>query len=359
MYRFIVKKPLVWRIALFPILVIFALLLTPAVYAQMQKCLICHGKPDFKATREDGSVQSLYVDESVIRNSVHKNHRCQDCHADIIEITALGHIRNVKRVNCVRCHYEGNPVGAPDTRMYLEYQKSVHGKAVAAGNPKAPLCQDCHSAHDIQSHKSIRSHVYKLNVAQVCGKCHLDVYTQFVTSVHGKLLIQGNLDVPSCPDCHGEHSIEAPTNPQSSVFPTQVPNTCARCHAAISIVGKYGIKTGQVKTFQESFHGIATKFGEQTVANCASCHGIHDIKPEDDPASSIYPANIPRTCGKCHPDANVNYAKGKIHLNPREKESGIIYYISEFFKWLTILTLAALIIHILMDLYRKVVKHIA
>jgi hypothetical protein len=323
-------------------------------FSQSQKCLICHGKPDFKVIREDKSVRMLFVDENEIKSSIHPNHKCQDCHADITEITALGHTKTVKRVNCVRCHYEGNPVGAPETQKYSEYRESVHGKAALAGNPKAPLCQDCHGSHGIQSHKSAQSKVYKLNVMQVCGKCHLNVYTQFITSVHSKALEkESNLDVPSCVSCHGEHNIKRPTDPQSTVYKTTLANTCATCHAAASIVGKYGIKTEQIATFEESFHGIATKFGEKTVANCASCHGVHDIKPEGDPTSSIYPANIPRTCGKCHPDANANYAKGKIHLNPKDEESGAIYYISLFFKWLTISTVSLLVLHILLDLYRK------
>jgi hypothetical protein len=64
--------------------------------------------------------------------------------------------------------------------------------------------------------------------------------------------------------------------------------------------------------------------------------------------------NIVKTCGKCHPDANVNYAKGRIHLNSHSEEAGSIFYISNIFKWLTIITITLLAIHVLLDLFRKI-----
>ena len=38
---------------------------------------------------------------------------------------------------------------------------------------------------------------------------------------------------------------------------------------------------------------------------CSDCHGAHDILPVDDPASRVYPTNIPRTCGRCHGDTTL------------------------------------------------------
>jgi len=118
-------------------------------------------------------------------------------------------------------------------------------------------------------------------------------------------------------------------------------------------MARYGIEADQVETFEESFHGIAVRFGSKRVANCASCHGTHDIRPSDDPASSVNPANIPRTCGKCHPGANPNYARGKMHINPKVRGAGIVYWVASFFKYLTLVTVAALIVHILLDLWRR------
>jgi len=118
-------------------------------------------------------------------------------------------------------------------------------------------------------------------------------------------------------------------------------------------VEKYGSGAEKFQTFETSYHGIAVQFGEKKVANCASCHGIHDIKPQSDPTSSINQNNIVKTCGKCHPDANANYAKGQIHINPHSSEAGSIFYISSIFKWLTIITISLLAVHVMLDLFRK------
>ncbi len=71
-----------------------------------------------------------------------------------------------------------------------------------------------------------------------------------------------------------------------------------------------------MKTYAESYHGTASKFGETRVANCASCHGFHDIRDPADAKSSVSPANLPKTCGRCHPGASRHFAKGKIHNAP-------------------------------------------
>jgi hypothetical protein len=117
---------------------------------------------------------------------------------------------------------------------------------------------------------------------------------------------------------------------------------------------KYGITTTQVDTYRDSFHGIAQQYGSRTVADCASCHGVHNILPSTDPNSTIHLDNIPATCGKCHPGANINFARGTIHIEPKNPEAGIVYYVSMFFKWLTISVMIGLLIHIALDLYRKV-----
>ena len=319
--------------------------------AQVKKCEICHGKPDFKKVLESGRIKSLYVDEQILSGSVHGEKNCEACHVDVTEIP---HGTDIKPVDCTNCHYEGNPVGAPDTKMYKEYRESAHGLAIQNGDPDAPICQDCHDGHNIRKHGDSSSLVSRTNVSRTCGACHLDEFADFQKSIHGKLLSEGNPDVPSCTGCHREHDIRAASDPASSVNASNIDVTCPVCHSAEGIMEKYGIKTEQVETYRESFHGVASKFGVRTVANCASCHGTHYILPPDDPNSMVHLANIPVTCGKCHPGANTNFAKGKIHIAPKNPSSGIIYYIGLFFKWLTISVLIFLAIHISLDLFRKV-----
>jgi len=341
------------------VLITLVFFFTNSVYPQNQnqKCLICHGKPNFKIQHDDGSVHDLFVDNNKLRNSPHKDKMCQDCHYDIIEITAMGHKKDIKKVKCIRCHFENNTVGAPQTDKYSEYQQSIHYKEILKGNPKAPVCQNCHGTHDIVNRSELAKVDFKKEIIKVCGACHIDIYATYATSIHGtSLLEKNNPDVPVCTDCHGEHKIKKTNDSASTVYETNVANTCGKCHSSVNIVEKYGTKADKFDTYEKSFHGISVQFGEITVANCSSCHGIHDIKHKEDPTSTINTANIVKTCGKCHPDANLNYVSAKIHLNSHSQEEGALYYISLIFKWLTLSTIGLLAIHVMLDL-RSRFKH--
>lgn len=317
----------------------------------LEKCQICHSKQQIHKQEETGRKVPLFVDEGILDRSVHRGKECTDCHVDIVEIPH----QNVKKVNCRRCHYSGNPVGAPDGQLYDQYEHSVHGVAVVNGNEKAPVCQDCHGAHDIINHDSTDSKFYWQNIPNTCGTCHIEEYAQYKESIHGVAVSEGNQDSPVCTDCHGEHNIQKPTTEQSRVSAIRVTETCSECHGPLGVVNKYGVKTDRTSTYEHSFHGVAQKMDNKTVANCASCHGYHDIRPQDDPKSSVNAANIPETCGKegCHPGATAQFATGQIHIDPKSEESGIIYYISKFFLILTVSTLIGLFIFIILDLFRR------
>ena len=292
----------------------------------MEKCMICHGKEGHHKIEETGRKISLYIDEEVFEKSVHHSKECTDCHSDINEIPHKG----VKKVNCRRCHYTGNPVGAPEGELYDQYEHSVHGLEVAAGNVKAPVCQDCHGTHEILHHDSTESKFYITNIPKTCGHCHMEIFATYQESVHGVALAEGIVDSPVCSSCHGEHNIKRHSDPDSKVYAGHVSETCSECHGAMGVVNKYGVKTDRTKTFERSFHGIAEKMESKTVANCASCHDYHDIRKSSDPKSSIHKDNIPTTCGKpdCHPGATAKFAEGDIHVDPHNKESGILYYIT-------------------------------
>ncbi|MBI5267033.1 MAG: hypothetical protein HY851_07360 [candidate division Zixibacteria bacterium] len=327
-----------------------ALIIAGTASAQ-EKCMVCHGRQDLFRKTEAGRKLSLFIDTTILHHSIHASRQCVDCHVDVV---AIPH-KQAKDVNCKRCHYSGNRAGAPQGQMYDQYEHSVHGMEVIKGNAKAPVCQDCHGAHDILPPDSVASSVYKQNLPKTCGRCHIDIYATYRESIHGRSLADGKLDAPDCSACHGEHNIQRPTDTTSSVSAGHVSNTCGKCHGPVGVVAKYGIKTDRTATFEHSFHGISQIMQNMTAANCASCHGNHDIRPAGDPKSSINPANIVKTCGRegCHPEATPQFAGGKIHVDPTKKESGLVYYITKFFTILTLSTLAGLFVFILMDLFRR------
>ena len=323
---------------------------------EVKNCAICHGKQAYKRLLlPSGETVDMFVDVKNLGESVHHNRTCTDCHADIETLPHEGY--KPKPVNCTRCHYLGNPVGAPQSETYQAYAESVHGKALAEGKPNAPRCQDCHGTHDVKPIASAESRVSHGLLSETCGRCHEKERNDYIASVHGTPR-QGDHaegDTPTCTSCHGEHNIFSSNDPRSTISPQRVEEDCAQCHEALEIVGKYGISTEQIETYKKSFHGLAVRFGSTVAANCASCHGHHLVLPEDDPRSTVNKDNIPKTCGQegCHEGAGTNFAIGKIHVNPEDAEAGLVYYISTFFRYFTITVIAGLLIHIALDLMRR------
>ena len=83
-------------------------------------------------------------------------------------------------------------------------------------------------------------------IPQLCGRCHsdaqfmkqynpalrVDQVAEYATSVHGRRLRElGDPKVAVCVSCHPAHSIRPPSDPQSTVHPLHVAETCGRCHA--------------------------------------------------------------------------------------------------------------------------------
>jgi cytochrome b subunit of formate dehydrogenase len=108
------------------------------------------------------------------------------------------------------------------------------------------------------------------------------------------------------------------------VSPTHVAEaTCAPCHESAALNEKYGLPAGRLASFVDSYHGVKSKAGDATVANCASCHGAHRILPSSDPTSSIAADNLAETCGTCHPGISASLAQTRIHEDGTGLRAGL------------------------------------
>ena len=74
----------------------------------------------------------------------------------------------------------------------------------AEGNAKAPVCADCHSAHQIQR-ADVSS--WQLDVIRECGTCHVDKIKTYRDTFHGQVTSLGFVRVATCAACHGAHNI--------------------------------------------------------------------------------------------------------------------------------------------------------
>ena len=156
---------------------------------------------------------------------------------------------------------------------------------------------------------------------------------------------------PNCVTCHGEHDNELPSN----VHRGSIRETCSGCHGDVELMSRFGLPTDRILSYDASYHGLARRTGSQSVANCASCHGIHLILPSTDPRATTNPANLPKTCGECHPGAGSRFALGPIHVIEGEGQAPIADLIRSVYLILIPVTLVLMLIHNLGDWIRKAI----
>jgi formate dehydrogenase gamma subunit len=272
-------------------------------------CLDCHSDKTLTATNSSGKVISLFVDAGKLAISAHKTNSCASCHADITVNHPDDNVA-VKMVSCAECH----------KRESEHYGASVHGLASVRGEKASATCADCHETHAIVAPTSPGSPLHFSKLAQTCGACHEEAARDVAESVHGKAVANGHREAPTCTDCHTEHRIASLKGSRSADLSVA---TCSGCHASERMNTKYNLPPDRVKTFFESYHGLATRYGSILAANCASCHGVHKILPSSDPRSTINKAHLVETCGKCHPGATDNFAQSKVHIDATSTNAAV------------------------------------
>jgi cytochrome b subunit of formate dehydrogenase len=258
---------------------------------------------------------------------------------------------------CLSCHLDDPEIRrrtTPSAGFIQAYDNSVHGKSLHAGNAEAAACIDCHKAHDVIKAVETSSSVNRMNIATTCGTCHQDIANEYNESIHGVAVLRGNNDSPTCTYCHGEHNILDHLDPNSPVaFQNVSLQLCSPCHESVRLSERYGLAANRYSTFKDSYHGLALRGGSATVANCGSCHGVHNIKPSTDPTSLIHKDNLVATCGSCHPGANEVFTKGSIHVSLDRDEEPILYWIAYLYIMLIVSVIGGMFLHNAIDLYRK------
>jgi predicted CXXCH cytochrome family protein len=287
---------------------------------------------------------------------------CLSCHKSAvtsgsgIEPAAL---KRAQEALCLSCHVKNKAVSekvGTSPGFIASYEQSVHGAALLRGNASAPTCVDCHGAHDERRGFDTSSLVNKMRVQRVCAQCHFAEEKHFAGSVHGAALQKGNQEAPACTDCHGEHRILSPKDPRSPVAAANVSaRVCTPCHASLKVTDKWNLPRDRAQTFADSYHGLASRGGSLEVANCASCHGAHDILPSANPLSRVHRANLSATCGAsgCHPGANERFGSGKVHVAATVKEDPILFWIATLYVILIVAVIGGMLLHNLLDFLRK------
>lgn len=212
-----------------------------------------------------------------------------------------------KKSSCIDCHLklEDSRLNAPAKL----FSNDIHGA-------RGLSCNDCHGGDpndDTQAgakdpRKGYLGKPKKLDIPAYCGKCHsdanlmkrfnpslrVDQEKEYYTSVHGQLLKGGDDRVATCISCHSVHGIRAVKDPLSSVYPLNVAQTCATCHANDNYMRSFGIPTDQFEKYKSSVHAKALNVKQDLSApTCNDCHGNHGATPPGI-------ASVANVCGQCH-----------------------------------------------------------
>ncbi|RME24746.1 MAG: hypothetical protein D6800_08380, partial [Candidatus Zixiibacteriota bacterium] len=263
---------------------------------------------------------------------------------------------------CSSCHHKIELKRDPDIRIadsFDRYMRGVHAQGLAKGIGSAASCDDCHGMHDLKKASDPESKVSKMRIPKTCAKCHNDIYIQYQRGIHGKALAAGILDSPNCTDCHGEHEILDINDPKSPVNRSNLAEyVCGRCHNNPRIVEKYGLPKGRFTSYQDSYHGLALHGGSVKAASCVSCHKAHEILPASNPASSINPANRVQTCRQCHPKANARFAMSYTHDVAEAEFHGLTSTLQTIYIIAIVIIIGSMLTHNLIILFRYIVdKH--
>jgi hypothetical protein len=213
------------------------------------KCVRCHSR-GLKKKLEDGETLSLKVDVEAFGSSVHRVIGCTGCHRDVAKgkhpsrqpIESRRAYSIERNQTCRQCHRAKSDA----------YEDSVHARMVREGSEDAPLCSDCHSAHEVQS-----SATYDPKNGQPCSACHAGIFEAYEESVHGTARREGNrirgshVTAPICADCHKEHDVSAVAATDYLV------DTCLDCHEVAQLAHEQWLPNA-------SMH--------MNSVGCAACH---------------------------------------------------------------------------------------
>lgn len=321
-------------------------------------CLSCHGNSDLKMTLPSGEEVSLYISADDLKDSVHSplGIECEACHTEIktyphppIDFKTRREMSRTYYMACQKCH----------SANYEKAQDSMHAQVAAAGNLDAPICTDCHGAHNVRPPAEPRA-----KISTTCGNCHTEIFEAYSQSIHGSVLLgEDNPDVPVCTDCHGVHNIQ---DPRTAQFRVETPDLCAGCHANAELMAKYGLSADVYGLYDLSWHGVdvtvykarwPTIWHESAV--CTDCHGIHNIRTTDDPDSMVHPDNLLATCQKCHAGVGPNWTgawTGHNRIDPQR--TPFIYYTEVFYASFTPVILWLSIIYVLLQVFRAIVERV-
>ena len=228
---------------------------------------------------------------------------------------------NLVETSCVACHADSDYFDEDGLRIIGAFRQDIHAEVGLSchdchgGNPARSVADDATAAMDEAfSLNPYRGAPARSEVPTFCGRCHsdpsymkrfrpdarIDQEREYWTSQHGLLLATGDTNVATCTNCHGVHGIRRSADPESTVYPTRVAETCSTCHSDAERMAGYVTDAGQPLPIDQhsqwrgSVHAAAMfERDDLTAPTCNDCPGNHGAAP---PGLD----SVTFVCGQCH-----------------------------------------------------------
>jgi hypothetical protein len=86
---------------------------------------------------------------------------------------------------------------------------------------------------------------------------------------------------------------------------------------------------------------------------------VHDIRKADDPKSTVFRANLLKTCQQCHPDATVNFPSSWLmHYRATPDQFPLVYYVNLFYTILIPVVIGAMAAFVILDAARRILNRL-
>lgn len=325
--------------------------------SQRADCYLCHN--DVAAIHRE-SIHGISLKEGIDEAA-----QCWDCHGSHMITKADDEKSQVNPKNisatCSVCHDNPNiteKYNIPIPNPGELYSMSVHGKNVAEGGGAAN-CTSCHGIHDIQAVMHPKSKISPYNISKTCGECHSDIEEDYEQSIHWIRAKKGERFSPVCNDCHSEHEIKAVNGDGEDAVKEKKKlqqETCFECHESNILAKRYGKNMGQPSLYQDSYHGLAVMRGDDKAAMCIDCHGVHKILPSSFEESKVSNKNLVSTCQKCHPEATEIFSQSYSHRSTSEKAAEVEGIVSNIYFWMIVFVIGGMVAHNLIIFFFEITR---
>ena len=238
-----------------------------------QTCGSCHGNPELAKKFGLANVYALYMDSihgfALTKDGLLVAASCSSCHGTHKILAHTNPESRTYRTNipatCGSCH------AGPEA----QYFAGIHGQQLKAGNPQAPVCADCHTAHGIARVQGVS---WQMKTSATCGNCHKENYATYLDTFHAQISALGYAETARCWNCHRFHDILPPSDPQSPVNQANLVVTCGQCHldATRSFVSYHPHANSRDRKSDPSLY-FAAQFMNLLLLSIFCFFGLHTI----------------------------------------------------------------------------------